>query len=307
MNSLKLPVWSTPFSHEKKVNEEQEKLLSYYENAGPDYEEWSPNFNMHFGYYKRGMHPFKREQMLEQMNAEVISRLHMNPEKPGLLLDMGCGLAATMRHACKEYPSLRCKGITLVPWQKEQAETLNKIEGVDHKIQILIENYTATSIKEASADHIIAIESSCYAQGNNKEDLLKEIYRVLKPGGSFVIADGFLKTSKSQKWLLRKAYRQLCESWALEELGNIYGVLDKLDDLGFEEVQAQNISWNVAPSVAHVPYTVFKFLMKQLFSGSEKMNKERWDNLKSPLLTMVLGLHQAHFGYFLVRGRRPMS
>ena len=25
----------------------------YYQEAGPDYAAWSPNFNMHFGYFRR--------------------------------------------------------------------------------------------------------------------------------------------------------------------------------------------------------------------------------------------------------------
>ena len=37
----------------------------YYEEAGPDYAAWSPNFNMHFGFFRRGMNPFDREAMLE--------------------------------------------------------------------------------------------------------------------------------------------------------------------------------------------------------------------------------------------------
>ena len=31
----------------------------YYEEAGPDYATWSPNFNMHFGFFRRGMNPLK--------------------------------------------------------------------------------------------------------------------------------------------------------------------------------------------------------------------------------------------------------
>ncbi|MEM9338904.1 MAG: hypothetical protein AAGA66_09265 [Bacteroidota bacterium] len=96
MNSLKLPVWSSPALSYEKVNKEKEKLRSYYENAGPDYKKWSPDFNMHFGYYKRGMNPFNRERMLDEMNAEVLARLTIASNRPSVLVDMGCGLAATM-------------------------------------------------------------------------------------------------------------------------------------------------------------------------------------------------------------------
>ena len=47
----------------------------YYEEAGPDYAAWSPFFNMHFGFFRWGMNPLRREAMLEQMNHEVQTRL----------------------------------------------------------------------------------------------------------------------------------------------------------------------------------------------------------------------------------------
>jgi MPBQ/MSBQ methyltransferase len=47
----------------------------YYEEAGPDYAAWSAAFNMHFGFFRWGMNPFRREAMLEEMNRQVFDRL----------------------------------------------------------------------------------------------------------------------------------------------------------------------------------------------------------------------------------------
>lgn len=279
------------------------QLIDYYEKAGPDYETWSPNFNMHFGYFEKGMNPFNREKMLHKMNEVVLDLLGIDQGKPSSLLDMGCGLGATLRCAVSIYPELQSMGVTIVPWQKQKADQLNKMTKNTQRITVLLEDYTHTSLPDESVDHVVAIESSCYAKGPNKAPLFQEIYRVLKPGGSFVLADGFLRTKRPLKGLLKTAYQQLCQSWALDELGVIKEVEKELDALNFGHVEVKDVSWRVAPSVAHVPFTVLKFLLKQLISKST-MNKERWDNLKSPLLTMVLGLHQSHFGYFLIRGRK---
>lgn len=293
------------FAERSRTTQDNSQLIDYYEKAGPDYEAWSTNFNMHFGYYEKGMNPFNREQMLEKMNEVVLSLLGIDENQAESLVDMGCGLGATMRYAVSAHPKLQCKGVTLVPWQKQQADQLNAMTMTDetHQIKILIEDYTNTSIPSNSVDHVIAIESGCYADGANKAPLLKEIHRILKPGGSFVMADGFLRTKWPLKGMLKSAYRQLCESWALSELGVVGEITTELERLNFNQIEAKDVSWRVAPSVAHVPFTVVQFLIKQLFS-KDTMNKERWDNLKSPLLTMVLGLHQSQFGYFLIRGRK---
>lgn len=297
-NSFLLSAYLTSRRDARLTNDQ---LIDYYEKAGPDYETWSPNFNMHFGYFEKGMNPFNREAMLHKMNEVVLSMLGIDPNKSSYLVDMGCGLAATLRDATRQYPLLNGSGVTIVPWQKKKADHLNQKSEETQRIEVLLEDYTNTSFARASVDHVIAIESSCYAPGANKALLLKEIHRILKPGGSFVIADGFLKTNQPLKGLLKAAYHQLCRSWALDELGEINEVKTELDALNFSHVEVKDVSWRVAPSVAHVPFTVMKFLLRQLVSKSA-MNRERWDNLKSPLLTMVLGLHQSRFGYFLIKG-----
>ena len=44
-----------------------EELIAYYEEAGPDFGQWSAGFNMHFGFYRFGMNPFRREPMLNEL------------------------------------------------------------------------------------------------------------------------------------------------------------------------------------------------------------------------------------------------
>src|SRR5260370_187978 len=64
-----------------------ESLVRYYPEAGPDYASWSPNFNMHFGYWTWGVNPLNREAMLERANAEVARRLDLDG-KPLHIVDL---------------------------------------------------------------------------------------------------------------------------------------------------------------------------------------------------------------------------
>lgn len=283
------------FSH-KSIAADYDILSKYYTEAGPDYQEWSPNLNMHFGYYRTGMNPFDRESMLQEMNRQVFKRLGLEQSSEGTILDMGCGVGASLDQAISEFPKTDGIGISIVPWQIQQARKKSRATFV-------LGDYTNIKMPSNSVDFVYAIESSCYASGSSKSDLLSEMYRLLKPEGRFVIADGFLKTHRPMGRILNMAYRQLCKSWALQELGNIHDCQTAATRIGFSEITTENISWKVAPSVAHVPYTVLRFLFRSLLKRDE-LSKERWDNLKSPLLTMVLGLHQRHFGYYLLSGTK---
>lgn len=280
------------------------RLLAYYEEAGPDYSTWSKKFNMHFGYYDWGMNPFNREAMLEKMTDRVLDRLKFNDGQNGYLGDFGCGLGATLRYAARRFQNLQFKGVTLVPWQISQATTLNDQCGLSDRISLLEEDYTRTSFEDNSLDGVVAIESSCYARGQSKSDLLSEIHRVLKPGGRFVIADGFRKNDRPLPGILNHAYELLCQSWALTELGNVDAFKSSAQQIGFKDLEVTDISWKVAVSVAHVPFTVLAFLIRQLLLDDRKMTPERWNNLKSPLLTMIIGLARRDFGYYLVSGTK---
>lgn len=276
------------------------KLLSYYEKAGPDYSHWSKNYNMHFGYYAMGMNPFNRRAMLENMSRKVLDKLAIVDDPTAILVDLGCGLGATLRSARKRYSCLHLHGITIVPWQVEQATHLNAHHPDTQSISIVEGDYCHTHYPDNSVDRILAIESSCYAPGSSKKPLLQEIHRILKPGGRFVIVDGFRKSDRPLRGILKKAYRSLCQSWVLEQLGNIQRVERYLKHLNFSQIEVKEMSWNVAPSVAHVPFTVLTFLIKQFMMGRNKMNAERWNNLKSPLLTMIVGLARKDFGYYMI-------
>jgi cyclopropane fatty-acyl-phospholipid synthase-like methyltransferase len=281
-------------------------IINYYEKAGRDYYTWSKQYNMHFGYFEKGMNPFVREAMLEKLNENVLQRLKINISSFATIADFGCGLGATLRYGVKKFPNSKFKGITLVPWQVEQAKALIAADAdlTPGTIEIIEGDYCNTPFAANSLDGVVAIESSCYATGDNKSDLLKEIHRVLKPGGRFTISDGFIKKPMPESGILREVYRKLCHSWALTELGNIQDVHRHLKHLNFHDLCIEEISLSVAPSVAHVPFTVIYFLLKEFFFGNEPLSKERWDNLKSPLLTMVLGSARSYFGYYFISGTK---
>ncbi|MCU0446384.1 MAG: methyltransferase domain-containing protein [Microscillaceae bacterium] len=280
---------------------EYKELIDYYEIAGPDYAYWSREFNMHFGYFRWGMNPFCLEKMLNQMNQEVYNRLQILPLPKAKVLDLGCGLGATARYFAHQNPHLTINGVSLVPWQIEQGKILTQKAGLTDQVSLQQADYTRLPFANASFDYVYALESSCYAQGWDKADLLQEIRRVLKPQGRFVIADGFLKTTRLP-FGLRSIYRQVCKAWALENFGEIKAFQNKLQDLGFKDLIIKDISWHIAPSVAYIPYTTFKFLWYEA-GKMGRLARQRRNNVIAPILGMLLGLARPYFAYYMIEGR----
>ena len=140
-------------------------LEQYYSEAGPDYAAWSREFNMHFGYYRAGANPLNRESMLEQMNAEVLARLNVNDIAEPSLLDLGCGLGATLRSFARRLPHASLLGLTRVPWQVEHARALNDAAGCGDRVRVIQGDYQDTILPGSIYDGVYALESSCHAHG----------------------------------------------------------------------------------------------------------------------------------------------
>ena len=283
----------------------KEKVISYYEKAGLDYAEWDKDFNMHFGYFKWGMNPFNLSAMLNQMNEEVYRRLKLETYTEPTVLDLGCGLTASSRYMALRNREALFYGITITPWQVEFGNKLNEEADLYKRIAIVKTDFANIPFTDGMANAAFAIESSCYAKGDNKKDLINEMYRVLKSGGRFVLTDGFRKHNNPLPKWLDKIYRKNLEGWALTDLGEIHLFVKALKEAGFKNIKVEDISWKVAPSFMHIPFTVFKFFWKR-FLKKEKtpLSKERRNNALGPLWGMLLGLSRKHFSYYIVSGEK---
>lgn len=274
----------------------------YYEEAGPDYAAWSPHFNMHFGFFRRGMNPFNREAMLEQMNREVLARLQLTGDRPRIL-DMGCGLGATLRSIARRIPSAQLTGITLVPWQLEQGLLLNQRNPQSKSIHLSLGNYEHTAYPSASFDAVYAIESSCYSAGESKSRFIREAGRILRPGGRIVVADGFVGPGKF-RGPQRAIYRRLCDCWAIDTMARIDLFARELEQAGFADVVVEQIQPRVTPSVLHVPFVTLKFLLTEVVFGDRKMTRARWNNVLAPILVPFAGYPIGPVAYYLVSATR---
>ena len=280
--------------YSKKSNTNTIDMVDFYNEATEDYEFWSKDYNMHFGYFiPFKTNPFNRDSMLNEMNNQVIKRLKTDTDK-SILVDLGCGMGATMRHALKQNDNLSAIGVTLSNFQVDHGNRLLKcLKGT-----ILKEDYNHTSFKSNSFDMALAIESFCHS-GHSSQSI-KEAHRILKPNGKLVIADAFLKRDKKQLGFSGGlSYKKLCNHWSLKKLETIQGMTDKLKKQGFSNITIENASLRVAPSVLHVPFAIIGFILKNLVSH-KPIKKESLHNLKGSFYALLSGLHMKSFGYYII-------
>jgi SAM-dependent methyltransferase len=268
---------------------------------------------MHFGYYCGGMNPLRREPMLNEMNRQVLDRLRLTPAAGAddLILDLGCGVGATLRYAASHFAHARVLGLTVVPWQIRYGTELTRRAGLDARASLMLADYTNSGLPTRSAAGAYAIESSCHAAGADKDAFVREAARLLRPGARLVVADGFLKNAARP---LGRVYSRLhdaiCRSFVLSEMAQIESFVDALKRHGFTDIAAEDISWRVAPSALHAPLAVLHAPLAVLWFRVQKslrrqhLSEASHNNLRGSLLTAVLGANRRKFAYYLVSATR---
>ncbi len=281
-----------------------QEVVRYYTEAGQDYEAWSRDFNMHFGYYRAGANPFVLERMLEEMSWQVLRRLGLESDSDGRILDLGCGLGATIRLAAREYSKLQIDGSTLVPWQIAQAEQLTAKDLLRDRVHFYQVDYTASPFPHDTYDGVYALESACHDAGFAKESFVREAARILKTGQRLVLADGFIKGTQSMNPFLSWCYRRVCQNWALETFAEIERFIACLKCNGFEDIEVEDVSLRIAPSVMHIPWVTLRFLIRQLFETRLRLNRVRWGHILACVLSPIVGLARSRFGYYIMTARK---
>lgn len=278
-------------------------IIDYYSEAGMDYQPWSQKFNMHFGYFRLGLNPFSREQMLDEMNHQVIDRLQLNTDSESQLIDLGCGVGASARYAVTHFKGVSVHGATIVPWQIDQAKLLSKGLQNSDKLRFDLMDYRALPVNNDTYDGAFAMESCCYELGKDKRAFLAEAYRVLKPGTRLVVTDGFTKGNKHSRFF-NYAYRRVCDGWALEDFAGIDEFTQAMRELGYEDIRIEEASWRVAVSALYVPWVSLKYFFKTVFLRNND-NGIQMGHFVAPMYGLLMGMHRRHDGYYLVSAKKP--
>lgn len=154
------------------------QVADHYEDLDWVYREvWGEH--VHHGLWRTGRE--SPAEAVEQLVELVAAAAGIAPGYSAV--DIGCGYGATARQVASRHGA-RVLGLTITPAQFRYAVASGPAENPSYLLKDWLEN----GLPDASFDAAYAIESTEHME--DKARAFSEAFRVLKPGGRFVICTG---------------------------------------------------------------------------------------------------------------------
>ncbi|MBD1888809.1 methyltransferase domain-containing protein [Coleofasciculus sp. FACHB-SPT9] len=146
--------------------------------------------HMHHGYYGAdGTLKKDRRQAQIDLIEELLKwgevKVGEGLTTPANILDVGCGIGGSSLYLAQKF-NAAATGITLSPVQATRAKERAAIAGLSDRTSFQVADALNMPFADDSFDFVWSLESGEHMP--NKQKFLQECYRVLKPGGTFLMA-----------------------------------------------------------------------------------------------------------------------
>ena len=267
-----------------KLDEHEAGVVRHFDERREFYESVTGIGDLHAALYTGEM-PRDRERQLMSSSPEFQLRMRRRMTdavtepaavgKDDRVLDAGCGYGRTALYLAGKY-GCKVTGVNIDPRQIELAREKAAAEGLAEQVEFLPMNCShPLTFGSETFDVVVNMESACYY--SNRDLFLREVGRVLRPGGRFVTED-YMAADELSAENYRKFVEPFCRAWALHSLESEASYTRKLKEVGLELVEfagfdgADELGLNVLEN-KHMATT------KALFGGAPVSQVRPWHDM----------------------------
>lgn len=215
-----------------------QEIIDYYEACQGDYRRYwnlDESLAMHAGFWDETVSTLSAALQREN---EVLSQM-VQIKEADHVLDAGCGVGGSCLYLAKTY-GCKVTGITIVQRQRDEAAAHAEKLGIYPRPRFYVMDYLHTTFEAESFDVVWGLESVSHAL--DKHAFVQEAWRLLRPGGRLIVADGF----KNEGY--EKQLSSWLGGWGLQELESIDSFHGYLRNSSFTNISYTDATTLVLPS-----------------------------------------------------------
>jgi tocopherol O-methyltransferase len=194
----------------------------------------------HFGFWE----PHIRNEREAQLNTNRVLAQRGALLPGSVVLDAGCGVGGSALWLAENYDA-QVTGINVCERQLRHARRAARSRGLSDLVSFEQRDYTATRFPDASFDVVWALESMCYALSTR--DFLEEAFRVLRPGGRLLVADGF-RAKRPFSDSDERLVQSVLDGWVCPDVNTPDELVSDMQNEGFVEIAFDDETEHVLPS-----------------------------------------------------------
>ena len=169
--------------------------------------------------------------------VETIANTLENLDRNSRVIDLGAGYGGAGRYLAKNYGcSVSCLNLSEV--QNQRNRQLNQEQNLAHLVEVTQGSFEDIPYADNSFD--IVWSQDAILHSSDRQNVFKEVQRVLKPGGEFIFTDP-MQSAICPLGLLQLAFARL----GIKNMGSLNFYRQTAQDLGFEELHFIDLSDHV--------------------------------------------------------------
>ena len=206
------------------------------------------------------------------------------------ILEIGSGQGANLFYLACLNETCSFYGVDLYPSIDKRLENVSLFT---------LDYHDLSSIPDQSVDLVYAIETLCYS--TNKNQVFKEVNRILKKDGFFLIFDGYANKKREDLTDLEKEVTLLTEKgWVLDCFEYVHNLDFYIEENGFSILVKENMKEKLQAHVDNYKERLDSIFKHKLFCklAFPFVSKEILGNLV-PIYFLSTGIRYDLFAYYL--------
>ncbi|CAH1385879.1 SAM-dependent methyltransferase [Candidatus Nitrotoga sp. M5] len=204
----------------------------YYDSADADkfYEKVWGGEDIHVGLYEADLSIEQASRNTVTAMVERLGNLNANSK----VIDLGSGYGGSARYLAKT-KGCHVTCLNLSDVQNARNRMLNEQQGLTDKVSVLHGSFESIPAEDSSFD--LVWSQDAFLHSNQKQLVMKEIERVLKPGGEVIFTDP-MQADNCPSGVLQSVLERL----SLDSFGSFEFYTRELEALNFEQVECLELT-----------------------------------------------------------------